>query len=147
MNWVGLRLNIDYLYQAKQNRIVPMGPKLLHCSKRALICHLWWSWNEIKSHYKCLLGWLHPLYGVMMMMDDLLGCPWSLSSMNSNAGSWKESKISLKLYCCVLYLLFLLQMVLKWVHSLGVMYEIQGSCKESKIYCVELSWRKSPMEI
>ena len=32
MNWVVLKLNIDYLYWAKLDRIVLMGPKLLHCS-------------------------------------------------------------------------------------------------------------------
>ena len=29
INWVGLRLNIDYLYRAKWNWIILMGPKLL----------------------------------------------------------------------------------------------------------------------
>ena len=66
-------------------------------------------------------------------------CP--LSSLISNAGSWKESKKSLKLYCCVFYLLFLFRMVLKWVHSLNVMYESQGSWKESEIHCVGWSWK------
>ena len=58
-----------------------------------------------------------------------------LSSSISDEGSWKESKKSLKLYCCVLFHLFLFQMVLKGVHILNVMYESQGSWKESKIHC------------
>ena len=73
------------------------------------------------------------------MICPVILCP--VSSLISDAGSWKESKKSLKLYCHVLCLLFLFQMVLKWVHSLNVMCDSQGPWNESKIHCVKLSWK------
>ena len=73
-------------------------------------------------------------------------CPVSCVFLISNAGSLKESKKLLKLYCHVLCVLFLLWMVLKWVHSLNVMYESQGSCKETEIHCVEWSWKNQFLE-
>ena len=42
----------------------------------------------------------------------------------------------------MLCVLFLLQMVLKGVHSLNVAYDSQGSWNESKIHCVKWSWKK-----
>ena len=54
-------------------------------------------------------------------------------------GIERSPKRSLKLYCNVLCVLFLFQMVLKGVHSLNVMCDSQGSSKESEIHCVKWS--------